>query len=238
MLRQTPSRKSAETAPRAAASNETCSMRCGYRDRTRPWCAARLEIMPRSELHRRHLLDFAAGGAEVEEILAGEAERRREQRGRHLLNAGVVFLNRVVEEAAAGGDLVFEIGQFARQLLEIGVGLEVRIGLGQCDQLAQRARELVFGGGSLSGALRRHGGVAGPDHVVERAAFMRGIAFYSLDQIWNQVVSLFQLYVDIGEGLADPLTEGDKAVVCANREENENDDDAENNQAGRHGIGL
>src|SRR5437879_6352286 len=81
----------------------------------------------RSEFNGRHRLDFGPAGAEVEEIPAGEAEHAGEQRGRHLLDAGVVFLNRVVEEAAAGGDLVLEVGQLARQLLEVGVGLEVRI---------------------------------------------------------------------------------------------------------------
>src|SRR5438132_737688 len=77
------------------------------------------------ELHRRHGLDFGAAGAEVVKFLAGEAEHAGEQRGRHLLDAGVVFLDRVVEEAAAGGDLVLEVGKFARELLEVGVGLEV-----------------------------------------------------------------------------------------------------------------
>src|ERR1700709_1475306 len=85
----------------------------------------------RSELHRRHLLDFAASGAKVEKFLAGEAEGSGEQRGRHLLDAGVVFLDRVVEETAAGGDLVFEVGQFGRQLLENCVGLSIRVGLRQ-----------------------------------------------------------------------------------------------------------
>src|ERR1700752_5376668 len=61
------------------------------------------------ELHRRHGLDLLAAGAEVIKLLAGEAERAGEQRGRHLLDAGVVFLDRVVEEAAAGCDLVLEV---------------------------------------------------------------------------------------------------------------------------------
>ena len=74
----------------------------------------------------------------------GEAEHAGEQRRRHLLDAGIVFLDRVIEEAAAGRDLVFEIGQFARELLEVGVGLEVRIGLRQRDQPAERAGELRF----------------------------------------------------------------------------------------------
>src|ERR1700722_8611157 len=87
------------------------------------------------ELHRRRRLDFGPAGAEIEEILPGEAERAGEQCRGHLLDAGVVFLDCVVEEAAAGGDLVLEIRQLARQLLEVGVGFEIRIGFRQADQL-------------------------------------------------------------------------------------------------------
>src|SRR5580658_10508912 len=88
-----------------------------------------------SEFHLRRGLDFCSAGPEIKEILAGETEHAGEQRRRHLLDAGVVFLDRVVEEAAARGDLVLEIGQFACELLEVGIGLEIRIGLRQRDQL-------------------------------------------------------------------------------------------------------
>src|ERR1700722_13451315 len=95
--------------------------------------------VPRSEFHLWRGLDFGPAGAEIEEILAGETEHAGEQRSRHLLDAGVVFLDRVVEETTAGRDLVFEVRQLARELLEIGVSLEVRIGLRQGDQPAERA---------------------------------------------------------------------------------------------------
>src|ERR1039458_5580563 len=180
----------------------------------------------KSEFDGRYRLDVGACRAEVEEILAGETEHAGEQRGWHLLDAGVVFLNRVVEEAAAGGDLVLEIGQLARQLLEVGVGLEVRIGLGQRDQPAERAAQLVFGGRYLRRSLRRHRGVASLDHVVERAALVRGVALHGLDQIRDQIVALLELHVDVGEGLADALTERDQTVIRAEREKNENNDDA------------
>ena len=68
-------------------------------------------------------LDFGAAGAEVEEFLAGEAERAGEQRGGQLLDAGVVFLDRVVEETAAGRDLVFEVGQLARNCWKLVLAL-------------------------------------------------------------------------------------------------------------------
>ena len=60
---------------------------------------------------------------------------------------------------------------------------------------------------------------------------MRGVALHGLDQIRDQVVALLQLHVDVGEGLADALAEGDQTVIGAEREENENDEDAENNPA-------
>src|SRR4030095_3325077 len=154
-----------------------------------------------------------------------------EQGDRHLLDTGVVFLDRVVEEAATGRDLVLEVGQFSRQLLEIGVGLQIPIGLRQRDQPAERATQLVFGGRNLCRSLRRHRTVAGFYHLIERAAFVRGVALHGLDQIGNQVVALLELHVDIGKGLADALTERNQSIIRAEREENENTEDADNDPA-------
>src|ERR1700753_2627602 len=92
----------------------------------------------RLELHRRRLLDFGAAGAEIEKVLARKAERAGEQGGRHLLDAGVVFLDRAVEEAPAGGDLVLEVGEFVRQLLEVGIGLEIGRGLRKRGEFSSR----------------------------------------------------------------------------------------------------
>src|SRR5271169_3763935 len=91
------------------------------------------------ELHARRLLQLAAIRAEIEEVALAETEHAREQRRRKTLNAGVVFLHRVVEEAASGGDLVFDVGQFALQLLKVRTCLEVGIGLAERKQPAQRA---------------------------------------------------------------------------------------------------
>src|SRR5258708_5255987 len=49
-------------------------------------------------LFRRGLLDFGGGGGEGGELLAGEAGGGGEKRGGDLVDAGVVFLDRVVEE--------------------------------------------------------------------------------------------------------------------------------------------
>ena len=44
-------------------------------------------------------------------------------------------------------------------------------------------------------------------------------------------MALLELHVDIGKGLVDALAERDQPVVGAEREENENDEDAENDPA-------
>jgi len=60
---------------------------------------------------------------------------------------------------------------------------------------------------------------------------VRGIALHGLDQIGDQVVALVELHVDVGKGLADTLTERYQPVIRAEREENENNEDADNDPA-------
>ncbi len=64
---------------------------------------------------------------------------------------------------------------------------------------------------------------------------MGGIALHGLDQVRDQIVALLELHVDVGKSLTDTLAERDQAVVGAEGEKHENDDDAENDPAGRHG---
>src|SRR5690606_37464249 len=65
-----------------------------------------------SELDLRRRID---GGAlaflEFEELALGESERAGDEDSRELLDRSVVFLDRVVEEAARGGDLVLDVGE-------------------------------------------------------------------------------------------------------------------------------
>src|ERR1043166_218906 len=81
------------------------------------------------ELHLRRLFKLRARLAEVEELLAVEAEQAGDQHRREVLDAGVVFLHGVVEEAPRGGELVLYVAKLVLELLEVGVGFEVRIGL-------------------------------------------------------------------------------------------------------------
>src|SRR5262249_48077232 len=70
---------------------------------------------------------------------------------------------RGVEEAPRRCDLVLKIGKLALQLLEILIGLEVRIGFGEREDLAECALQLRLGGGLSRGTLRGEGGIAGFD---------------------------------------------------------------------------
>src|SRR5262249_36915884 len=67
--------------------------------------------------------------ADVEEILRRKSQRTCQQHRGELLDAGVVFLHRVVEEAARGGDLVLDVGELGLELLEVLAGLEIGISL-------------------------------------------------------------------------------------------------------------
>src|SRR5450759_4292721 len=68
------------------------------------------------ELHARRLLELRAVLAAVEELALAETEHAGEQRGRELLDAGVIFLHRVIVEAARGGELVLDVGEVRLQL--------------------------------------------------------------------------------------------------------------------------
>ncbi len=67
---------------------------------------------------------------------------------------------------------------------------------------------------------------------------MLGVALDGLDQVRDQVVTLLELDVDVGKGLADALAERHQAVVRTESKQREDDDDAENDPAGRHGRQL
>src|SRR5690606_30503965 len=74
---------------------------------------------------------------------------------------------------------------------------------------------------------------------LQRSALMGSIAFDGFDQVGDQVVALFELDVDVGEGLVDALPHGNQAVVDRDCPYNEQYDDADDNPgSGGHGGGL
>ena len=125
---------------------------------------------------------------------------------------------------------LFSISDSSRlELLEVLVGLEVRIGLAQREQLAQSTRQHILGRSLRWDAsrLRRDGCVASLDHRLQRAALMAGIPLHGFHQIWNEVMTLPHLHVDVGIGLIDPLPHGDEPVVDHDDPQHEQDDRAD-----------
>src|SRR5258708_39950221 len=91
----------------------------------------------KSEFHARRLFQLRTRLGDVEEFALLETERPGDERGRKLLDAGVVFLHGVVEEASRRRELVLDVGKVRLQLLEIVAGLQVGIGFREREELAQ-----------------------------------------------------------------------------------------------------
>ncbi len=129
------------TARSAARSSAACSTGCGCRGQRRQPCSTpaiarrRTRTSPAAPSRpRRAPRRRRRTCARVKPSGAGE------QRRRELLDAGVVFLDRVVEEAAAPPRSCSRCRDSSdRNCWRFWVGLEVRIGLRQREQLPQRA---------------------------------------------------------------------------------------------------
>ena len=65
---------------------------------------------------------------------------------------------------------------------------------------------------------------------------MRHVALGRLDEVGNQVVATLQLYIDLGEGVLAPGSEGNQFVIDAGGPEAEDHDNAENHEQGDDGF--
>ena len=93
------------------------------------------------ELAEGDLRGLALGGiADLEEGLGGEAALVGDDRAGPLLDPGVVLLDVRVVDPAGGLDLVLQLGELPRKLLEVLGGAELRILLGDDTQTAQGLR--------------------------------------------------------------------------------------------------
>ena len=108
--------------------------------------------------------------------------------------------------------LILELGDLILQREEILVGLELRIGLGDGEQPAQRALQLVLGGGLAGdvGGVHRRG--AFRRDLLEQAALVGGVGLHRLDEIGNEVAAPPQLDVDAAQALAHEIAPADQAV--------------------------
>src|SRR5262249_61293786 len=96
------------------------------------------------ELHARRLLELATRLAEIEKRSLGKSKHSGEEGCRKLLDARVVFLHRIVEEAPGCRELILDVGKVALQLLEVRVGLQVRVVFRKREQLPQRPTKHIL----------------------------------------------------------------------------------------------
>src|SRR5258706_2244997 len=125
------------------------------------------------------------------------AEDHRGQVGRELAREGVVFLDRLDEAVARGGDAVLGSLELRLQVAEIRVALQLRVVLRDHEQARQRARELALRLLEFLQRLRiveRFGSeLHGPDlrarlgDAEEDVLFLRGIALHRRHEVRDQV---------------------------------------------------
>ena len=76
------------------------------------------------------------------------------------------------------------------------------------------------------GRLRRHGGGAGLDHLLQRGPFMRHGALDGGHEVRHQVVPAPQLHVDLREAVLEAVPQGDESVVLPDHVKRDHDKDS------------
>ena len=112
-------------------------------------------------------------------------------------------------------------------------GAQLGIGFGKSEEAFQGAGEHICSLSFVGGAGGAHGAIAGVDDGFEGAFFVAGVALHSFDEIGDQVVAALELDVDVGPGVVALDLEANEAVVHADAEEHQQDEDDENDNA-RH----
>src|SRR5574342_246033 len=236
------------TTTQQASANDTTST--AVRRRASAWAAKKSSVARRPgpgataiglELHRHRL---ALGrGLDLEE--RGRREGGGEQQAREGLAGVVVAHDRVVVGLPGEGDAVLGGGELLLQRQHVGVGLEVRVGLGHRQEAGEHAGEGPLGagegrhGGRVAGAGRRRlgrgqGGVAGSHHRLQRLALELHVTLGGLDQVGDEVVAPLQLDVDLAEGVLVAVAAGDEAVVDGDGGDRRQHQKAEQDEHGEH----
>src|SRR3954452_4943638 len=112
----------------------------------------------RLEADRRYLAGAVA--LDLEELAPREAEGACDQHGREHLNPVVVGQHRVVVDLSRHGDLVLRVLELRLEVEEVGARLQVRVGLGDCEQASKCLAEDALCSGGLRRSLRAHRGGA------------------------------------------------------------------------------
>src|SRR5262245_5680421 len=125
--------------------------------------AARRPMRSAPECDARDLTVF--GALELEVLPLREPEEQRDLVGRKAVDRRVEVADDGVEVAARALDGLLELRERALQIAEALVRLEVGVRLGEREELAERAGQLVLGLRPRLRCLRRHGRAAGADDL-------------------------------------------------------------------------
>jgi hypothetical protein len=111
-------------------------------------------------------------------------------------------------------------------LLDVVVGLELRIALDQAQKSARRLAERRLGGTGLGRSRRGDGGVARLHHLGERLLLVAHGVLHDLHQVGNEIVAALELDVDLAPRRLRLVAAADQAVVDGDRPQRDQDDDA------------
>src|SRR6266436_2269232 len=175
---------------------------------------------------------FALGrGGNFEKLAGLEAEHPGKNIRGELLDFGVEVADNGVVIAARVLDGVLDLRQGILQRSETLDGAKLRISLGKCKETFQRAGEHVLRLGLVGGAGGGHGAIAGIDDRFEGALFVSGVALHGFDEVWNQVVTAFELNIYVGPGVVAGDLKPHQSVVHADEKHDDQKEDAQNNPA-------
>ena len=120
------------------------------------------------------------------------------------------------------------------QVEEVRVGLQVGIGLGDREQLAQRALQGLLGDGLAVDIVGRDAGGALSRQILEQAALVAGVALHGLDQVGDEVGAPPQLHVDPAPAFAHHVAQAHQAVEDRDRDDGDHDHNGDDDPFGVH----
>src|SRR5262249_45698531 len=164
----------------------------------------------------------------------------REKQIGNLLDASVVRIHVIVEELAPIGNPFFQFRYPVLQLEKILVGLQVRVTLSDAEEFAQRTSHQEIGLRLLSDGCRIHRSCTRLGQRDQSLALMLHVAFHSLDQIRDFIVSLLQQDINVGPRAIIVIPQAYQFVVDddgVNREPNHPQRDQQSHQDA-HEISL
>ena len=186
------------------------------------------------ELHLRGLVEGLAVFGGLVHGGALEAEHARHDVAREHLAGVVQFAGGGIEEAAGGGKLVLDVGQFVLQLQEVLVGLQFGVGFQRHAESGKSARQGLVGGKFLVDGGGVHGGGSGGSHLFESFLFVGSIPLDGLHQLGHQVIALLELHIDIGKGVFAVVAEFHQAIVHGDESNNKNNHHNGHNDSDSH----